>query len=401
MGGGKRMTAQVSFPIVNDRLARAYQPMWQPDKVLLGSCAALLLFGLVMIGSAGVDVSQQMFGIPYHFVLRHSVYLVLGLVFAGIISVIPVSVWQNSSPLLLLFAFLLLSIVLVPGIGQEIKGSRRWIDLGPIGFQPSELGKVAMILYVGAYLVRRRDEVISSWSGFLKPVFVLSLMLTLLLLEPDFGSVVVVMGTILGMLFLGGVKPGQFFLAMIAACGAVSIMAFSQSYRVIRLLAFMDPWAPENVYGSGYQLTQSLIAFGRGEWFGVGLGNSMQKLFYLPEAHNDFIVAIIAEELGLVGVLALLFVYAIMIKRIFKIGRLAELKNNLFGGFVCYGIGILFSLQAFINIGVNTGLLPTKGLTLPFISAGGTSLIVCIGLIAIVNRVYGETLAMADAKVAK
>lgn len=392
------MTVQSRIPLVNDRLAGSFQPLWQPERMLLGSCAALLLFGVVMIGSAGVDVSQNMFGVPYHFVLRHSLYLMMGLVFASIVTVIPIAVWQKTSPLLLLFAFLLLSIVLVPGIGQEIKGSRRWIDLGPIGFQPSELGKVAMILYVGAYLVRRRDEVISSWSGFLKPVFVLSLMLALLLLEPDFGSVVVVMGTILGMLFLGGVKPGQFFLAMIAACGAVGIMAFSQSYRVMRLMAFLDPWAPENVYGSGYQLTQSLIAFGRGEWFGVGLGNSMQKLFYLPEAHNDFIVAIIAEELGLVGVLALLSVYALMIHRIFKIGRLAELKNNLFGGFICYGIGILFSLQAFINIGVNTGLLPTKGLTLPFISAGGTSLIVSMGLIAIVNRVYGETLSLASAK---
>jgi len=285
-------------------------------------------------------------------------------------------------------------LVLFPGIGQEIKGSRRWIDLGPIGFQPSELAKVSMILYVGAYLVRRRDEVISSWSGFLKPVLVLALVAVLLLLEPDFGSVVVILGTILGMLFLGGVKPGQFLLAMFAAVGAVIVMALSESYRVQRLLAFRNPWSEENVYGSGYQLTQSLIAFGRGEWFGVGLGNSMQKLFYLPEAHNDFIVAIIAEELGLFGIVVLIGLYSLMIHRIFRIGRLAELKDNLFGAFCSYGIGILFSLQAFINIGVNTGLLPTKGLTLPFISAGGTSLIVSICLIALVNRIYGETLRL-------
>ena len=386
------MTTQKALPVLTERMTSHYQPIWQPDLLLLGSCATLLLFGLIMIGSAGIDVSEQLFGVPYHFVLRHGMYLILGLATAGIITVIPTEVWRANSAFLLILAFVLLTLVLFPGIGQEIKGSRRWIDLGPIGFQPSEIAKVAMILYVAAYLVRRRDEVTRSWSGFLKPVFVLALVVLLLLMEPDFGTVVVILGTILGMLFLGGVKPGQFFLAMFAAVGSVAVMAFSESYRVQRLLAFRDPWSDENVYGSGYQLTQSLIAFGRGEWFGVGLGNSMQKLFYLPEAHNDFIVAIIAEELGLFGVVALILVYSLMIHRIFKIGRLAELKDNLFGAFCSYGIGILFAMQAFINIGVNTGLLPTKGLTLPFISAGGTSLIVSMSLLALVNRIYGETL---------
>lgn len=388
------MTSQPMIPTLTDRLGQHYQPLWQPNRVLLGATSALILFGLVMIASAGIDVSQKLFGQPYHFVTRHFIYLLLGIAAAAVVSVLPMELWRRLSGFLLLFAFILLVLVLIPGIGQEIKGSRRWIDLGFFGFQPSELGKVAMILYVAAYLVRRRAEVISSWSGFLKPVFVLAVMLVLLLMEPDFGAVVVVMATILGMLFLGGVKPGQFFLAMVAALGAVTIMAFSQSYRVQRLMSFMDPWSPENVYGSGYQLTQSLIAFGRGEWFGVGLGNSMQKLFYLPEAHNDFIVAIIAEELGLLGVLVLLITYAIMIHRIFLIGFLAEQKENLFGAFVCYGVGILFSIQAFINVSVNTGLLPTKGLTLPFISAGGTSLIVSVCLIALVNRVYAETLKL-------
>ena len=187
------------------------------------------------------------------------------------------------------------------------------------------------------------------------------MVVALLLLEPDFGSVVVILGTILGMLFLGGVKPMQFLLTMFGALALVIAMALSESYRVKRLLAFRNPWSDENVYGSGYQLTQSLIAFGRGEWFGVGLGNSIQKLFYLPEAHNDFIVAIIAEELGLFGIVALIALYALMIHRIFSVGRLAEIKDNLFGAYCSYGIGILFTMQAFINIGVNTGLLPTKG----------------------------------------
>lgn len=388
------MTTHKALPLMTERVGLQYQPMWQPDIWLLSSCVTLLLFGLTMIASAGIDVSEKLFGVPYHFVFRHTLYMVIGLIAATVISVVPIVQWQKLSAVLLAIAFVLLVLVLFPGIGEEIKGSRRWIDLGPIGFQPSEVAKVGLILYVSAYLVRRRDEVTSSWSGFLKPVFVLALVVVLLLMEPDFGSVVVILGTVLGMLFLGGVKPGQFFLAMFAAMGSVALMAVSESYRLQRLLSFRDPWADENVYGSGYQLTQSLIAFGRGEWFGVGLGNSMQKLFYLPEAHNDFIVAIIAEELGLVGVLFLLAVYSVMIARIFKIGRLAELKENLFGAFTAYGIGILFSMQAFINLGVNTGLLPTKGLTLPFISAGGTSLIVSIGLIAIVNRIYGETLRM-------
>ena len=393
------MTAQQRIPLMTDRLSSHYQPLWQPDTVLLGSCSALLLFGLVMIASAGIDVSEQLFGVPYHFVTRHFVYMIIGLLGSVVITVVPTDVWRANSAFLLLAAFVLLVLVLFPGIGQEIKGSKRWIDLGPIGFQPSELAKVGLILYVAAYLVRRRDEVTSTWAGFLKPVFILALVVMLLLMEPDFGSVVVILGTILAMLFLGGVKPGQFFLAMFAAVGSVAVMALSESYRVQRLLAFRNPWSEENVYASGYQLTQSLIAFGRGEWFGVGLGNSMQKLFYLPEAHNDFIVAIIAEELGLIGVLTLVFIYSVMIGRIFKIGRLAELKDNLFGAFCAYGIGILFSMQAFINLGVNTGLLPTKGLTLPFISAGGTSLIVSMCLIALVNRIYGETLAKQGAGV--
>lgn len=386
------------MPLLSERLGKAYQPFWQPDRWLLGSCAALLVLGMVMIASASIDVSQQNFGVPYHFLFRHLIYLAMGLAVATLVSSVPLAVWQKLSWLLLFLALSLLVLVLIPGIGREVKGSWRWIDLGVFGFQPSELGKVAMILYVAAYLVRRRDEVISSWTGFIKPLLVMSVMVVLLLLEPDFGTVVVVLGTILGLLFLGGVKAGQFFLAVLAASGAVTGMAFAQSYRVQRLMSFLDPWAEENVYGTGYQLTQSLIAFGRGEWTGVGLGNSMQKLFYLPEAHNDFILAIIGEELGLLGVLSVLALFCILVYRMFAVGRLAEQKGNLFGAFVCYGIALLFSIQVLINVGVNVGLLPTKGLTLPFLSAGGTSLIVSLALVGMVNRVYGETLRLVGEK---
>ncbi|MCH8531330.1 MAG: putative lipid II flippase FtsW [Saccharospirillum sp.] len=389
------MTAHVGLPLLNDRMSDAFQPLWHFDRWLMGSALALVFIGVIMIASASIDVSQQRFGVPYHYLIRHLVYLVLGVAMVAVMAVVPMRLWQSVSWLLLFGAMALLVLVLIPGIGREVKGSWRWISLGPVGFQPSEVGKLALILYVGAYLVRRRDEVVSKLSGFLKPLLVMSVMLFLLLIQPDFGTVVVVMGTVLGMLFLGGVRAAHFFLALIIASVAVVFMAFNQSYRVQRLLSFMDPWAPENVYGSGYQLTQSLIAFGRGEWIGVGLGNSMQKLFYLPEAHNDFILAIIGEELGLIGVLTILTLFSILISRMFFVGRLAEKKGYLFGAFVSYGIAILFAIQVFINVGVNTGLLPTKGLTLPFVSAGGTSLLMCMAMVALVNRVYGEALQLS------
>ncbi|MHA7880945.1 MAG: putative lipid II flippase FtsW [Saccharospirillum sp.] len=388
------MTVHARLPLLEDRLGDAFQPLWQVDRWLMGAMLALLFIGVVMIASASIDVSQQRFGVPYHYWVRHLVYLALGAALVAVVSVVPMRLWQSLSWLLLFAALALLVIVLIPGIGREVKGSWRWISLGPVGFQPSEVGKLALILYVAAYLVRRRDEVVSKLSGFLKPLLVMCIMLFLLLVQPDFGTVVVVMGTVLGMLFLGGVRATHFFLALIIAAVAVVFMAFNQTYRVQRLLSFMDPWAPENVYGSGYQLTQSLIAFGRGEWFGVGLGNSMQKLFYLPEAHNDFILAIIGEELGLVGVLTVVALFSLLISRMYFIGRLAEQKGYLFGAFVSYGIATLFAIQAFINVGVNTGLLPTKGLTLPFVSAGGTSLLISMALVAMVNRVYGEALQL-------
>lgn len=368
---------------------------WQSDPLLLVSFLLLLLFGISMVASAGIDVSQRAHNIPHYYLLRHAIFMTLGLVAAGVITVLPTAIWRHSSGLILALSIALLLLVLVPSVGFEINGARRWLNAGLFRFQPSELVKAALILYISAYLVRRRDEVTQRWSGFLKPVLILALVVVLLLLEPDFGAVVVLLGTVLGLLFLGGVKAGQFFLTLVAALGAIALMASAESYRMQRLLSFRDPWADENVYGSSYQLTQALIAFGRGEWFGVGLGNSMQKLFYLPEPHNDFIVAIIGEELGLVGTLALVALFSLLISRVFHIGRLAERQGQLFGAFAAYGAGLLLALQGFINIGVNTGLLPTKGLTMPLISYGGTSLIISMALIALVNRVHLETTQVA------
>jgi len=271
------------------------------------------------------------------------------------------------------------------------------LNLGIIKIQASELAKLAAVFYVAGYLVRRQDEVKQQWSGFLKPLGILAGMVFLLLLEPDFGAVVVLMGAVLIQLFLGGVKAGQFFLLLIATLIISVVVLTSESYRVERLMAYLDPWAPEHVYGTGYQLTQSLIAFGRGDWFGVGLGESVQKLFYLPEAHTDFVFAIWAEETGLIGGIAALTLLAVVIAQIWRVSWNAQLKGQLYGAYVAIGIASLLGLQAVINLGVNIGLLPTKGLTLPFFSYGGSSLLVCCVMVGIVMRIAHESEQASDA----
>lgn len=360
------------------------------DKYLLLLSMGLALFGWLMITSASMDFAQQNMGNPFALMQRHGIYLALATVGFVITVQIPMVVWYRLGAPILLLGFVLLVLVLVPGIGREVNGSSRWINLGFIQFQPSELAKLAIILYVAGYLVRRQDEVRTSFMGFLKPLLVVAAMTVLLLAEPDFGAVIVVMITIMGMMFLGGVRAGQFFLTVAVAIISAGIMAITQTYRVQRLMSFTNPWSEENVFGSGYQLTQSLIAFGRGEYFGVGLGNSLQKLFYLPEAHTDFIVAIIAEELGLLGILAMLGALTWLVAQIVRIGWQADQRGQSFGAFICFGISLVFALQIFINVGVNSGLLPTKGLTLPLVSYGGTSLLVSFAMIGLVARVAAE-----------
>ena len=304
------------------------------------------------------------------------------------VSKIPMSFWMKYGWVCLLFGFFLLSIVLIPGIGKMVNGSRRWISFGPLTLQASEVVKVCVVLYMAGYLVRRQQEVQQQWRGFIKPICILALLIVLLLFEPDFGAVVILLGSCLGMIFLAGVRLGQFFSLIVVSLTAVALMAISSEYRMRRLLAFVDPW--EEKYASGYQLTQSLIAFGRGEWFGVGLGNSVQKLFYLPEAHTDFVFAILAEELGLIGVLVVISVISLLVISIFRLARLALANQMPFMCYVASGAGLIIAGQSFINIGVTAGLLPTKGLTLPFISYGGTSLIVSCILIGLVVRVANE-----------
>jgi len=303
---------------------------------------------------------------------------------------IPLAIWRSVSGLLVVLALVLLVAVLIPGVGREINGSMRWLSLGFMNAQPSEFAKLATVLYMASYLDRRRIEVQSKWSGFMKPLFVLSLLAVLLLLEPDFGAVVVLMLSTLGLLFLGGVKAGQFILTAVVVVSSSVAILLSQPYRLKRLTGYWEPWNEENVFGSGYQLTQSLIAFGRGEFTGVGLGNSIQKLFYLPEAHTDFVFAIWAEETGLLGCLVILGLFTFVFLRAMSLGRKAFDEEQFFAAYVAYGVALLIGFQAFINLGVNVGLLPTKGLTLPFISYGGSSLLACCIALGLLLRVHHE-----------
>ncbi|CAH0993164.1 putative peptidoglycan glycosyltransferase FtsW [Sinobacterium norvegicum] len=368
------------------------------DWVLLTTAVLLATVGLIMMASASIDYAELNYSGPFHHVIRHSIYLSMALVAGFCIYTLPPSSWKNSGAMLIGLGFVLAVLVLI--VGREINGSKRWISLGVITLQVSELIKPIVVVYLAGYLVRREHEVKSQFSGFVKPMLVLAMFIILLLLQPDFGAVVVMTMTALALMFLGGVKLWQFLLTMIICMGAAVLAVVSSEYRLRRVLAYTDPWADQ--YDSGYQLTQSLIAFGRGEWFGTGLGNSVQKLFYLPEAHTDFVFAILAEELGVVGAIGIVLGFALLVWRMLATGRLAEKKEQFFWAYVCYGFAIIFSGQVFINIGVNTGLLPTKGLTLPLISYGGSSLIVCVMMLAAILRISHElqTAELASDRVA-
>ncbi|UXD86792.1 putative lipid II flippase FtsW [Thalassolituus hydrocarboniclasticus] len=364
--------------------------LWQSRQSMFYPWLALMCLGWLMVASASTGIAEFYTGNAAYFAVRHAVYLLLGVAVVYAISQIPLSWWSKVDVMFLLLAVAGLILVFVPGIGHEVNGSQRWLNLGIIKIQASELAKLAAVFYVSGYLVRRQDEVQQQWSGFLKPLGILAGMVFLLLLEPDFGAVVVLMGAVLIQLFLGGVKAGQFFLLLIATLIISVVVLTSESYRVERLMAYLDPWAPEHVYGTGYQLTQSLIAFGRGDWFGVGLGESVQKLFYLPEAHTDFVFAIWAEETGLIGGVAALTLLAVVIAQIWRVSWKAQQQGQLYGAYVAIGIASLLGLQVVINLGVNIGLLPTKGLTLPFFSYGGSSLLVCCIMVGIVMRIAHE-----------
>jgi cell division protein FtsW len=359
------------------------------DPWILGPVAALLLIGLVMVASASIGVSDRELGAPFFYLQRQLMYVGLGLAAAAFVVMIPTVVWEKYSMVLLAIAFALLCLVLVPGLGHEVNGSRRWLRLGFMNFQVSELARVLLLTYLASYAVRRGDELLSDFKGFMKPVAVLAAAAVLLLAEPDFGAATVLMATGLAVLFLAGVRIHHLLVPVVVGVGAMSVLAVTSSYRLRRLVAFRNPW--EDPFDSGFQLVQSLIAIGRGEWFGVGLGSSVQKLFYLPEAHTDFVFAVLAEEFGFVGVVLVLGLFALLVGRALTISRNAAEAGLTFQSYLAAAIGIWLGLQAFVNVGVNMGLLPTKGLTLPLLSYGGSSMLVTLAWLGVLLRVHHET----------
>lgn len=365
------------------------EPLFKYDAVLVFASAFLLSVGIVMVTSSSITMADKLYSDPYYFLWRQTFALMIGLVCGVFILNMPLRIWQSMSTILLFMAFFLLILVLLPGVGKEINGSMRWIRLGPMNFQSSEPAKLFVITYVAAYLVRHNEQVRNTFSGFIKPIIVVTMISALLLLEPDYGSMVVLFTTILGMLFMAGVPLSRFIAWVIAATVALGCLAILSPYRMQRLTTFIDPW--QDPFNSGFQLTQALIAFGRGEWFGVGLGSSVQKLFYLPEAHTDFLFAVLAEELGLLVCLAVIMVFFFIVWRSFVIAHTAHDFGNKFSAYMAYGIGLILGIQAFVNMGVNTGLLPTKGLTLPLLSYGSNSIIISCLFIALLLRIEYET----------
>jgi len=361
------------------------------DLAVLWSSIALLLIGMVMVYSASIAIAEgsRNFGHnPNYFLLRHGVFLTIGLVAALAAFQLPMGTWQKLAPYLFMGGFVLLILVLVPFVGREVNGARRWLPLGVANLQPSELMKLFAVLYAADYTVRKMPVMSNLKKAFLPMALVMVLVAGLLLAEPDFGAFVVIVGIAMGILFLGGMRAGWFFVLILLLIAAFLVMIATSEYRRQRIFGYMDPWA--DPFGKGYQLSHSLIAFGRGEITGVGLGASVEKLFYLPEAHTDFLLAVIAEELGFFGVLTVVLLFAVLIQRAFAIGRQAVALDRLYAALVAQGIGIWLGIQGFINMGVNMGLLPTKGLTLPLMSFGGSGILANCVALAILLRIDYE-----------
>ncbi len=358
------------------------------DLWLLDTALLLMCIGLIMVASASISIAAKEYADPLHFFWRQGVALMIGLSFAFVIVKVPLQFWQNISVLLLILAFVMLFLVLVPGIGKEVNGSMRWIQIGPFSLQTSEPVKFCVIAYLAGYIVRHKQTVQTDFAGFVRPIVMLTIISGLLLMQPDFGATVVLFTTALGMLFMGGIPLLRFFAWVSVAFTILLTLAIMSPYRMQRLMSFIDPW--KDPFDTGFQLTQALIAFGRGEWLGVGLGSSIQKLFYLPEAHTDFVFSVIAEETGLFGSVFIICLFSFLVWRAFVIGHVAESVEKYFAAYFAYGIGLIIGIQAYINMGVNMGILPTKGLTLPLLSYGGNSLITYCMLIAILLRIEYE-----------
>lgn len=368
------------------------QPALQEyDPLLLWSALALLMMGLVMVYSASIATAEGSKFTNYqssYFLIRHCVFLGVGLIAAGVVYQMPLRFWQESAPWLFVGGILLLILVLIPHVGRSVNGSQRWLPLGLINLQPSELMKLFAVIYAADYTSRKLADMGSFLRGFVPMASVMLLVGFLLLREPDFGAFVVIVAIAIGILFLGGINVRIFGLLVVVLLAGFVMLIWMSPYRRERIFGFMDPW--QDAFGKGYQLSHALIAFGRGEWFGVGLGASVEKLFYLPEAHTDFLLAVIAEELGFAGVMVVIALFALLVQRAFVIGRQALVLGRVFSGLAAQGIGIWIGVQSFINMGVNMGLLPTKGLTLPLMSFGGSGILANCMALAILMRIDYE-----------
>lgn len=358
------------------------------DAVLIGAVLVLAALGVVMVMSSSVGITQRLGYSPFHYLSRHLIYLGLGAVVAVLLTRVELRTLERMGPRLLLLSGLLLALVLVPRIGAEVNGAQRWLNLGLVRFQVVEAVKLFLIIWLASYLVRHRNEVQATRWGLIKPALVGFVMVVLLLQQPDFGSAMLICAIVIGMVFLGGVRIGDLVAPALIVPPLMLLVAMVQPYRMRRLTSFMDPWA--DPFEDGYQLVQALIAIGRGEWTGVGLGASIQKLSFLPEAHTDFIFSVLAEELGFIGVMLLIGLFALLVGRAFWLGLGAMRVRRPFAGYCAFGVGLWLGLQAIVSIGVNMGLLPTKGLTLPLVSSGGSSVLMTCAAIGLLLRVSYE-----------
>ena len=358
------------------------------DLVTLGLVAALLLIGLIMVTSASMSIAARGLHDPFYYLERQFTYGVVGVLLAWFVSRIPSALWDRYSLPLLMFGLSLLLLVKIPGIGATVNGAERWVRIGPLNFQVSELARVLVLNWVCSYSVRKRAELEQTLPGLVKPVGLLAVAAAFLVLEPDFGAATVLFATGFAVLFVAGARLRDVALLFCIAVVAFGLLAVVSPYRLKRMTGFLDPWA--DPFNSGFQLTQSLIAIGRGEWFGVGLGSSVQKLFYLPEAHTDFVFAVLAEELGLVGVLGVIGLFLALVWRSFQISRMAAQAGLAFQSYLALAFGVWIGLQVTVNIGVNMGVLPTKGLTLPLLSYGRSSLLVTLAWIGVLMRIHHE-----------
>jgi cell division protein FtsW len=347
---------------------------------------SMYIIGLIMVASSSMPIAERLFDNPFHFIVRHMIYIILSLGVAAFTLQIPMHRWHQYSSKLLLIAVILLVVVLV--IGRNVNGATRWISVGPITVQAAEPAKLFFFCYLSAYLVRRRNEVMENIKGFAKPLMVFGLLSALLLMQPDLGTIIVMFVTTFGLLFLAGAKLWQFIAISGVGITLLTMLAYFSPYRWARVTGFLDPW--KDPFGSGYQLTQSLMAYGRGEIFGQGLGNSVQKLEYLPEAHTDFVMAVLAEEFGFIGISVILLLSMTLVFKALLLGRKAVNQEKYFEGFFAYAIGIWFCFQAAVNIGASAGVVPTKGLTMPLISYGGSSMIIMTLAVVILIRIDHE-----------